>query len=86
MIGRTLMYHQQQNKWYPKGFHLPISKLHSILAVANLIAHNDIWLCYYGQVKSLGVPFILLLMVNDFKGLISLNKLKNLPINGMFMI
>ena len=32
-------YHQQQNKWYPKSVYLPISKLHSLLAVANLIAH-----------------------------------------------
>ena len=29
------MYHHQQNKWYPKGVYSPISKLHSILAVAN---------------------------------------------------
>ena len=33
------MYHHHQNKWYPKGVYLPISKLHSILAVANLLAH-----------------------------------------------
>ena len=26
----------------PKGVYLPISKLHSILAVANLLAHNNI--------------------------------------------
>ena len=25
----------------PKGVHLPISKIHSILAVANLLAHNN---------------------------------------------
>ena len=25
----------------PKGVYLPISKLHSILAVANLLAHNN---------------------------------------------
>ena len=24
------MYHQQQNKWYPKGVYLPISKLNLI--------------------------------------------------------
>ena len=38
------MYHEQQNKCYPppKGFYLPISKLHTILAVANLLAHNNI--------------------------------------------
>ena len=28
----------------PKGVYLPISKLHSILAVANLLAHNNLWL------------------------------------------
>ena len=26
----------------PKGAYLPISKLHSILAVVNLLAHNNI--------------------------------------------
>ena len=34
------MYHQQQNKWYPQGVDMPISKLYSILAAANLLAHN----------------------------------------------
>ena len=28
----------------PKGIYLPISKLHSILTVANLLAHNNLWL------------------------------------------
>ena len=28
--------YQHQNKWYPKGIYLPLSKLRSILAVANL--------------------------------------------------
>ena len=36
--------HQKQNKWYPKGVYLPISKLHSILPVSNLLAHNNLWL------------------------------------------
>ena len=35
-----------------KGDYLPFSKPNSILAVANLFAHNNIWLCYYGQVNS----------------------------------
>ena len=35
------MYHQQQKKKSTTiGVNLPISKLHSILAVANLLAHN----------------------------------------------
>ena len=38
----------------PKGFYLPISKLHLILAIANLLAHNNKWFCYYGQVKTFG--------------------------------
>ena len=46
-------YHQQQNKWYPKGFYLLIS-IHTILAVANLLAHNNITISYYVQVNSLG--------------------------------
>ena len=34
----------------PKGVYLPISKLHSILAVANLLAHNNkSQICYCGQ-------------------------------------
>ena len=33
--------HRQQNKCYPKGVYLLISKLHSILAVVNLLAHNN---------------------------------------------
>ena len=63
----------------PKGVYLPISKLHSILAVANLLVHNNKTINnYYMQVNSLrlklslamgkqtplGVPFILLLMVH----------------------
>ena len=35
------VYHRQQNICYPKGVYLPISKLHSILAVANSLAHNN---------------------------------------------
>ena len=35
----------------PKGVVLPISKLHSILAVANLLAHDNIsQICYCGQI------------------------------------
>ena len=37
----------------PKGVYLPIFKIHSILAIANLLAHINSWLCYYGQVNSL---------------------------------
>ena len=54
----------------PKGVYLPISKLHSILAVANLLAHNNkSQICYCSQISlqsaavncnfSLGVTFIL---------------------------
>ena len=45
-------YHHQQNKWYPKGVHLPISKLHSTLALANLLAHYKIsQICYISQIS-----------------------------------
>ena len=60
----------------PKGVYLPISKLHSILAVANLLDHNNkSQICYCGQISlqsaavncsfsdnltPLGVTFILL--------------------------
>ena len=35
------MYHRQQEQCYPICVYLPISKLHTILAVANLLAHNN---------------------------------------------
>ena len=38
-----------------KGIYSPISKLHSILSVAHLLAHNNITISYYGQVNSRGV-------------------------------
>ena len=37
----------------PNGVYLPISKLNSILAVPNLLAHNNIIISYYMQVNSL---------------------------------
>ena len=65
----------------PKGVNRPISKLLSISAVANLLAHNDIsQICYCGQISlqsaavnwsfsddliSLGVTSILLAMVHE---------------------
>ena len=37
------MYKHQQNKWYPQRCSLlQILKLHSIVAVANLLAYNNI--------------------------------------------
>ena len=49
------MYHRQQ-KGDPKGVYLPISKLHSLLAVANLIALNNIsQICNCCQISSLSV-------------------------------
>ena len=75
------MYHRVASKinGTPKGVYLPISKLHSILTVANLLAHNNkLQICYCGQISlqsaavncsfsdsltPLGVPFILLAMV-----------------------
>ena len=36
----------------PKDVYLPISKLHPILAVANLLAHNNkSQICYCGQIS-----------------------------------
>ena len=48
------MYHENQNKWFPKRVSLPISKLHSILAIPNLLAHNNVTISYYGQVNAFG--------------------------------
>ena len=47
------VYHQQQKNDTPKGVYLPISKLHCILAVANLLAHNNIKISFYLQLNSL---------------------------------
>ena len=36
----------------PKDVYLPVSKLHSILTVANLLVHNNISkICYCGQIS-----------------------------------
>ena len=37
----------------PKSVYLPISKVHLISAVANLLAHNNMTISYYGQINSL---------------------------------
>ena len=49
---RILMYHCQENNATFKGVYLPISKLHSILTAANLLAHNKIsQICYCSQIS-----------------------------------
>ena len=71
------MYHHQQNNVTPKGVYVPISKLHSILAVANLLARNNMsQICYCGTnnyrvlkltavyLTPLGVTFVLLVRVH----------------------
>ena len=56
--NRRAMYHRQQNKCYPKAVYLPISKLHSITAVANLLAHNNkSQICHCGQISSQSSAF-----------------------------
>ena len=40
--------------------------LHSILAIADLLAHNNLWLCYYLQVNSVRLNGMYLR--NDFGG------------------
>ena len=72
-------YHRQQNKCYPKRCLLTISKLHSILAVANLLPHANtsqkfvssvkfhyrvVQLFFSDNLKPFGVSFILLPMVH----------------------
>ena len=52
-VPDAYMYHQQQNKWYPKGVYLPISNPQSILAVAILLAYNKINFSYYVQANLL---------------------------------
>ena len=37
----------------PKVFYLSIWNIRYILAVAKLLAHNNITICYYGQINSL---------------------------------
>ena len=77
-------------KCYPtNGVYLPISKVSSILAVANLLAHNNIsQICYRGQdslqsdtvhcsfsdnLTPLEVTFILLAMVRLIKNFTYMN-------------
>ena len=38
---------------FPQTFYLPNTKLHSILALANSLDHNNITVSYYGQVNPL---------------------------------
>ena len=45
--------HQQHNKWYPKRCLLSHFEATLDTPIANLHAHNNLWLCYYGQVNSL---------------------------------
>ena len=47
------MYHQHQINGTIEGFYYPISKLHFILVVPTLLAHNNMTVSYYGQVNSL---------------------------------
>ena len=74
-----IQHHHQQNKCYPQRCLLANLKVHSILAVANLIAHNNMnQICYCGQIllqsaavkcsfsdnlAPMGVTFILLAVV-----------------------
>ena len=77
-------------KCYPtNGVYLPISKVSSILAVANLLAHNNIsQICYCGQIPlqsaavncsfsgnltTFWVTFILLAMVHLIKNFTYMN-------------
>ena len=48
IVHHSCRYHHQQNKWYSQRCLLSISKQHSIIAVANLIAHNYTTISYYG--------------------------------------
>ena len=46
------MYIASKINFTPKGVYLPVSKLHSILAVSNLLAHNNISrICYCRQIS-----------------------------------
>ena len=79
--NRTLSTIASKVNGTPKGVYLPISKLHSILAIANLLAHNNkSQICYCGQISlqsaavncsfsdnltPLVVTFILLAMVQS---------------------
>ena len=82
-IGNSKWYHRRQNKCYPQGVYLPISKLHSIIAEANLLANNNkSQICYCGQISlqsaafhsnfyvsliPFGVTFILLALVHPLQ-------------------
>ena len=87
MYFRQCRNHRQQNKCYfHRSLYYSISKLHSILSVANLLAHNNTsQICYCGQISlqsvnccfsdeltALEVTFILLVIVHyKYHGLIN---------------
>ena len=45
------MYHQQQNKWYLQKFLLAYFEATLDFSRSELIAHNNLWLVYYGLVN-----------------------------------
>ena len=74
----SYMYYHQQNKCYPKGIYVPISKLHSILAKTNLLIHNKICqICHRilqfnsSFLTPFGETFILLATQRGFMGTIA---------------
>ena len=51
LISNSEKYNRLQNKCCLQRFCLPIQKLHSILVVMNLLAHNSLsQICYCGQI------------------------------------
>ena len=57
---QTYLFYRLFTNWYitskingtPKGVHLLVSKLHTILVVANLLVHNNIsQICYCGEIS-----------------------------------
>ena len=53
VIYYLYMYNQQQNKWYPQRCLLAHFKATLYFNVANVLAHNNVSICYYVQVNSL---------------------------------
>ena len=49
----TILFHQQQNKWYTQMYLLAHLEDTLYFTVANLLAHNNITISYYMQVNSL---------------------------------
>ena len=56
--SKLIMFHQQQNKWYPPKMFTGPFRSYTFNFSINLLAHKNLWLCYYVQINSLKQKYI----------------------------